>query len=155
MRRFAAAGYDALLLIATIMLAALPFVLLARGAPEHWAARLAFQCYLLVVCFVFLGWFWVHGGQTLGMRAWRLKVVTRENGPLTWRHAALRFAAGLVSWATLGAGYFWSWFDREGLTLHDRISGTRLVLLPKTAPGASAGAPQHNDGERKEQQNRH
>jgi uncharacterized RDD family membrane protein YckC len=89
--------------------------------------------YLLCIAFAILGWFWVHGGQTLGMRAWRLRLVSAtNNGPVSWQQALKRFAAALLSWCCLGAGFLWALFDREKRTWHDRLSGTRLILMPKT-----------------------
>jgi uncharacterized RDD family membrane protein YckC len=136
--RLAAVLYDCMVLTATLIVAAFPVVLLAGGPPQSWAARLGFQLYLLTIVCAFFGWFWVRGGQTIGMRAWRLRVVTATGAPLGWREAALRLAAAALSWAALGAGFLWALFDPEGLTWHDRLSGTRLVRLPKQG---SAGTP--------------
>lgn len=139
LRRIGALLYDALLLIAIFVLAAIPFVLLT-GRPQGWM-RLLFQFYLLAVAFVFLGWFWVHGGQTLGLRAWRLRVTHADGGPLGWRTAALRFLAALLSWGCAGLGFLWMLFDNAHLTWHDRLSHTRVVLIPKALKG-SRRAPQ-------------
>ncbi len=128
--RIAAMTYDALALAAILIVAAFPVVLWAGGPPRHFAAHLAFQAYLLAVVFAFFGWFWTHGGQTLGMRAWRLKLIAANGTPPDVRMAALRFAAAGLSWAALGAGFLWALVDREGLAWHDRLSGTRLVRLP-------------------------
>ena len=86
------------------------------------------QLYLLGCPFVFFGWFWTHGGQTLGMRAWRLRLLDAEGGPVTWRQSLLRVAGAYLSALALGVGYLWVLFDRAGLAWHDRLSGTRLVM---------------------------
>jgi uncharacterized RDD family membrane protein YckC len=86
---------------------------------------------LLLAAFLFFGWFWTRGGQTLGMRAWRLKVVDEQGRSLTWLLALRRFAAAAFSWTALGAGFWWAIFDREKRAWHDRLSGTHLVVLPK------------------------
>jgi uncharacterized RDD family membrane protein YckC len=98
------------------------------------------QLYLLLIAFAFFGWFWVHGGQTLGMRAWRLRLVSADGGPVSWKQAAIRFAAALLSWSCLGLGFFWALIDREKRAWHDRLSGTRLILLPKR-PKRGSGQP--------------
>ncbi|TBR12172.1 MAG: RDD family protein [Lysobacter sp.] len=71
---------------------------------------------------------WRLGGQTLGMRPWRLHVVADPQGmPPGWRAAWLRFVVGTVSLFAGGAGFWWAWIDRERLTWHDRVSATRLI----------------------------
>ena len=65
------------------------------------------------------------------MRAWRIMAVRNDGSPLTLRDALVRFASSILSWAALGIGFIWSLFDEEKLTWHDRLSGTRLVILEK------------------------
>ena len=137
-RRLAAILYDMLVLIAVLLVAAVPFDLIARGAPTSEAGRYLFQFYLLVVSFLFFGWFWVHGGQTLGMRAWRLRVVNRAGGAVSWRQALLRFLAAMLSWIPFGAGYLWVVVDRGRCAWHDRLSGTRMIVIPKAADAPSS-----------------
>lgn len=132
-RRLAAVSYDALLLAGLFMLASLPFVTYAAGPPAGTLLRLSFQLYLALVAFLFFGWFWVRNGQTPGMLAWRLRLVQVDSSPVTWPLAAKRFVAAVLSWACLGLGFLWALWDRDNLTWHDRISGTRLQLLPKTS----------------------
>lgn len=79
--------------------------------------------------FVLFGWFWTHGGQTLGMRAWKIRVVTNDGGPLDWQQAFFRFTAALFSWAAFGVGFMIAIFDAEKLGWHDRFSRTRLVRV--------------------------
>lgn len=133
-RRLMAMLYDTILLAAIVFLAATPVVVATGGrvsaAP---GSRLAFQLYLLGVIFVFFGWFWTHGSQTLGMRAWRLRAVRADGAPMDWVHAARRFGFAIVSLAAFGIGFLWLLLDRERLTWHDRLSKTRIVVLPKTA----------------------
>jgi uncharacterized RDD family membrane protein YckC len=63
------------------------------------------------------------------MKTWRLRLVARDGGSLTWRQAWLRYLAALVGLAVLGLGFVWALFDRDRLFLHDRIAGTRLVRM--------------------------
>ena len=128
LRRLAAIFYDSLLLFSVLFFATFPVLLLTRGhavAP----ANPALQIYLLAIAFLYFAWPWIRGGQTLGMRAWGLRVVQANGARITWAQAALRFAGALLSWAALGAGFLWGLVDRDGLTWHDRLSGTRLVLV--------------------------
>ena len=67
-RRLAALLYDALLVIAILFIAALPLPLIEEHVRTLWWARILEQLYLLTAWFLFFGWFWTHGGQTVGMK---------------------------------------------------------------------------------------
>jgi uncharacterized RDD family membrane protein YckC len=99
-RRLAAAVYDGLLLIA-LWMACTVLVVLARSVLHRsGVAPPAFmQALYFFVGLGFFGWFWTHGGQTLGMRVWRLRVQRPDGAPLRWPIAALRYAAMLLCWA--------------------------------------------------------
>ena len=129
LRRLAALVYDALLLFTVLFAATVP-VLLVTGGRAVSPNSPAYSVYLLAVSFVYLGWCWTRSGQTLGMRAWRMRVRTRDGGPLRWRRALGRFIAALVSIGAAGAGLLWVALDRDRLSLHDRLSGTALELEP-------------------------
>lgn len=124
-RRLAACLYDGLLLVAVLMVAAAAWVGLSGATvpPGDWL----FRAYLLAVTALFFGAFW-RRGETLGMRAWKLRVVATDGQPPGWGRALLRFAAATLSWTLLGLGFWWVLVDRERLAWHDRLSGTRLVL---------------------------
>lgn len=74
---------------------------------------------------------WRFGGQTLGMRPWRLQVVGADGGVPSWRTLLVRYAVGNLSLLLGGMGFWWALWDRDGLTWHDRASGTRMRRLPK------------------------
>ena len=105
LRRLMAILYDSLVTIAVLMLAAIPPVVLAGGSMPSTGWRVAFQAYLLGVMFTFFGWFWVHGGQTIGMRAWRLQVITVDGSPLGWRTAGIRFLGAWFSFLALALSW--------------------------------------------------
>ena len=128
LRRLAAMTYDGLLVGAVLFVASIPLVYL----PDTLAARPLVQLYLLGVIFLFFAVPWVRGGQTLGMRAWRVKVVAcADLGPIGWGGATRRFVASLLSWACLGLGFAWVLVDPDRLAWHDRLSGTRLIVVPR------------------------
>ncbi len=129
LRRLAAGVYDALLLLALLMIASVPVVALlgAPVPPGSWAYQFA----VLLLVGAFFAGFWSHGGQTLGMRAWRLKVTATGGAPLSLRAAVIRYLGALVSLAALGIGFIWMLFDPDGLTWHDRWSHSRVVVLRK------------------------
>jgi uncharacterized RDD family membrane protein YckC len=131
--RLMAMVYDSLLLIALFAAVSLPVVLWMgeRSINENLAVLLLYRLLLLLTAFLFFGWFWTHGGQTLGMRAWRLRTVKYDHSPMDWASAGRRFAASLVSFASAGLGYLWILVDPERLAWHDRLSATRVERLPK------------------------
>ena len=129
LRRLAALVYDSLLLFALLFAATVP-VLIVTGGNAVGPNEPAYTAWLLVVSYLYLGWCWTRSGQTLGMRAWRMRVCTREGERLGWRHALARFAAAGVSIGAAGIGLLWVAFDRDRLSLHDRLSGTVLEMVP-------------------------
>lgn len=121
-RRLAAMFYEALLLFAVAFFAAWLFYFASRGADTtHGWPRLVLQ---LLIGLLFAGyflWCWLRGGQTLAMKAWRIRLVQ-----VTPAKALLRFALALVLVPTL-VSVVWSLLDRDRQFLHDRLAGTRLV----------------------------
>ncbi|MCR8923293.1 RDD family protein [Dasania sp. GY-MA-18] len=143
-KRFAAMFYDTLLLFGVLFTATLiPALLLngqqqqnANGTVVHELHPLmtgpAFQGYLLLVLVLFFCLFWHKQGQTLGMQAWKLKLVNQHNQPPTILQCLQRLLYALISFACLGMGYWWLWLDKEHLTWHDRWSKTRVLQLSKS-----------------------
>jgi len=136
LRRFAAIVYDTLLVAALLVVASGVITIpVGIGLGEEAAAALStnplFRLWLALVPFGFFCWFWSKGGQTLGMRTWRIKVVRRDGTALDVRHALLRAICAMISWLPLGLGFLWSLVDPERLTWHDRLSDTQLILIPK------------------------
>lgn len=129
-RRLAAAVYDALLLIALWMVALWLDVVMrdALGLDRNWPAL---RAYLFLLGLFFFGWFWTHGGQTLGMRAWRLRLLDAQGRVPGWPALALRYVVAGVALAAFGLGYWWAWLDPQRRTWHDLASGTRVLRLPR------------------------
>ena len=127
-RRIAAIFYDLLLLTGVLFTISALAVWINRGkAVDHPLYYLA----LLITAFFFYGWFWTHGGQTLGLRTWRLQVIDDRGNTLTWYQSLGRFAAAWIAFLPAAVGLLWMLFDKESLALHDRLSKTRVVKLPK------------------------
>lgn len=127
LRRLAASVYDAFLLVAVLFAAtavALPF---NRGE-AFTSGQIFYPLYLIGVSYLFFAWFWTHGGQTLGMRAWKIKILTFDRRPIGWRQAALRFFAALLSWTACGLGFWWIAFDKRKRGWHDHLSKTTVFF---------------------------
>ena len=125
-RRLLIMLYDGLVVIALWILAgaiALPFIDEGTRAGTH----AGFSLYLLLVGYGYFAWCWQHGGMTLGMRAWRVRLVSDTGEPMNaWRSAG-RLLGAFVSALPCGAGFVWSLFDDHRRTWHDRWSHSRLV----------------------------
>ncbi len=130
-RRLAAATYDALLLIGLWLAATFLAWLVEQMFREGALPSTFMRAYLFLLTFGFFGWFWTHGGQTLGMRAWRLQLV-RENGhAIGWPVAMLRFAVAIPSWLIGGLGMIWCLLDGQGRSWQDIASSTAVRVQPK------------------------
>jgi len=129
LRRLAALCYDALLLAAIVFSFTLVVIALRLGQPVP-PGSLWFPLSLLAITMAFFCGFWVQGGQTLGMRAWHIRVVTDDGHALGWLRAAARFGAGLVALAPAGLGFWWGAFDSRKRGWHDRWACTRVVRVP-------------------------
>ncbi|OOG23838.1 hypothetical protein B1C78_09910 [Thioalkalivibrio denitrificans] len=147
-RRLAAMTYDGLLLLAMIMAVEF-FIVAAFGITDEHPLFLPLRLYIPLVAFGFLGWCWTRQrGQTLGMQAWKIRLVDMAGKQVTWRQAGIRFGVALGQWCLVVAAaalYIRGWWiaalpfvalvaaglaraqrDPERLMLHDRLSGTKL-----------------------------
>jgi uncharacterized RDD family membrane protein YckC len=121
-RRLASMVYEAVLLFAVGFFAAWLFFFASGGGDATaGASRHLLQLFIGVVFAGYFLWCWLRGGQTLAMKAWRIRLVD-----LTPLRALLRFVLALVLVPTL-ISIVWSFFDRDRQFLHDRLAGTRLV----------------------------
>ena len=143
--------YEAMLLFGVLFIATWLFSTLLQQRHALYL-RDALQDWLFVVLGLYFGWFWPHGGKTLAMKTWRIRVVSRDGQALRWPRALLRYglawgwllpglalarvidaqgwmllllpALNLVLWAMAAL------LDRDRQFLHDRLAGTRIVLKP-------------------------
>ena len=132
--RLLAMLYD-LLPLGALWFATAALVLLVRGGapvtPNSPAAFVEFAL-MLAVGFGYFGLSWRRGGQTLGMRAWHLRLVRHDGEAVpAWGDLVRRYLAAGASLAAFGLGFFWSLIDAERRTWHDLVSHTALVRLPK------------------------
>ena len=97
-RRLAAAVYDGLLLIALWMVTLLLVCLPLNSALGLKPGNAMNRGLLLAVALGFFVWFWTRGGQTLGMRAWRLQLRRADGALLRLPVAVVRGTAMLIYW---------------------------------------------------------
>lgn len=131
LRRFAAMLYDALLVGALLFLATVPFIAVRGGEPVEIGDNSIYRVVLVLVVYLFFVGFWTRSGRTLGMQSWGLQLETMDGSKPALATASVRFFAAILSWLPCGLGFFWQLWDKDKLTWHDRISGTRLAHYPK------------------------
>lgn len=127
LRRTGVIIYDGLLLLSVFFFATLILLPFTDGRAIE-SDNISYHVYLLVISYLYFAWHWSHGGQTLGMRAWRVRLCREVGGTVNWSGATQRFLASLLSWLLLGCGFICSVFDPEYRTLHDRLTKTSLVV---------------------------
>jgi uncharacterized RDD family membrane protein YckC len=86
---------------------------------------------MLLSAFLFFAWFWTHSGQTLGMQAWRIRVMNRDGSPLSWRQSLLRYATAPFALSAFGLGYLYMLVDKQQRTLPDLVSGSQVFRVPR------------------------
>jgi len=135
--RLVAALYDALPVLALWFVATLLALALTGGAldVQRLPHKVLLQALLLTVTGAYFVISWCRGGQTIGMRAWRLRVVRSDGKPLDTRQALVRFGVSVISFAAAGVGFFWALIDAQNRTWHDIAAGTMMVRLEKKGPG--------------------
>lgn len=127
-RCVAAMVYDSFILF-SILLLATAIALFFNHGHSFLPHQYVFLTYLFAVCGLFLSYCWHKGGQTLGMLAWKIKIVDEQGQRLSFKKAWLRYGLCLLSLFFVGMGFIWRLFDAEKQYLHDRLLGTRIILV--------------------------
>ncbi|GGI16114.1 RDD family protein [Oxalicibacterium faecigallinarum] len=154
-RRLTVMLYEAVLLFGVIAIAGLLFSITFQQRHALYL-RHASQAWLFVVVGAYFVWFWMHGGQTLPMKTWRMQLVTTEGHALPLKRAIARY---LLAWLWFLPGLMIAWLldakpwmaialvsanmlawalsarlHPSRQFLHDRIVGTQIVQHPKHPP---------------------
>lgn len=154
-RRLAAMLYEGVVLFGVLMVGGLIY----SGLTEQRHAlqgRIGLQAFLFAVLGAYFVWFWSHGGQTVAMKTWHVRLLTHDGRPVTAPRAAARYllawlwfmpallVAQSAGWHATGGIYgalaagmaFYALMSHwlpERQFLHDRLCGTRLVHAPPPA----------------------
>lgn len=128
-RRLAAILYDSVAVFGVCFAAGALALAVRRGNPvapdSPW-----YTGYLLLVIYAYFAYSW-RRGHTLGMRAWKLRVVDATTGARpSWKQTAIRFVVALLGWLPAGMGYWRCLWDGRRRTWHDAASHTQLRFEP-------------------------
>ena len=129
-RRLLVMMYDAVILLGLLIVGS------ALALPFGETQKIAFQdfwftLWLVFVCFAYLGGCWHYGGMTVGMRAWRVNLISTDGNTISWPKCLLRFLLAIFSLAVMGLGLIWSLFDQQKRCWHDIGARTLLVRVYK------------------------
>ncbi|MDR3323807.1 MAG: RDD family protein [Zoogloeaceae bacterium] len=127
LRRLAAMVYEGLLLFGVLVggffVPQVVWSTFRQQAAPNWVL----WSHLFLLLMLYCVWFWTHGGQTLALKTWKMKIVDRSGRPLRLMQAVLRYLVAWPSVGCFGLGLLWALFDPEKQFLHDRIAETRIV----------------------------
>ena len=132
-RRLFAIFYDAFLLTAILLILAAIVMTLNQGKAIETSDNFQpfYAIFMLGICYLYFSWFWINGGQTLGMKTWQIKMVSSDGRPVNWKTTSLRFVTAIVSWGFAALGFLWALFDSKRRCWHDLVSHTELIDLRK------------------------
>lgn len=134
--------YDSFLLIAICFIVAVTmsifttFIMndgnaITEAHPFYLMNQIIMLFTIFTTGFLFYVWFWSHGGQTLGMKTWMLRLVAEDGTAIDKKQAAIRALAAVLSWCIFGLGFLWCFIDDRKRTWHDILSASYLVQLEK------------------------
>lgn len=143
-RRAAAMLYDSLLILALLFVAGFINLFIHIQIFGHEQLKIMieqgynlggpfFYAALLVVIYGFFGFFWARSGQTLGMQAWQIKVISGDNRLITPWQGIIRFLVAIPALALAGLGFLWAIVDQEKRSWQDMASSSRVIILKKIA----------------------
>lgn len=149
-RRMAAFLYEGVLLFAVVALVGTVYSL-STGQHHGLQGRSGQMVAQFLGLALYFLWFWSHGGQTLAMKTWHIRLQSARSGPMSLQQALMRYmlswlwfippllgtwAAGRHHTTPVYAAAVCSWIVAYALLtrvlpdrqfLHDVLSGTRLV----------------------------
>lgn len=125
--------YDLFILAALSMALAAIYTLIAGEAfHEKAITRLLFQLNWFIMVSAYYVISWQRAGQTIGMRAWRIKVVGLNNIALSWQDCWKRLGASVINALLLNLGWL-GYLLPAGKSLTDHLSHTQIERLPKNS----------------------
>jgi uncharacterized RDD family membrane protein YckC len=127
-RRLGALFYDSLIVLALLIFSTWLLLPFTAGEPIG-PGQFFYQVYLLLIVDGYYVVFWVMGGQTVGMRAWKIKLVSEDGAALSWRQAIVRLLWAVLTLLPAGIGLWAALFDTEGRAWYDRLAGTKMVRI--------------------------
>ena len=129
LKRVLALVYDSLLIGAIVLVLSLLLVFVNGGYPESSSVLSFIQLFILVFTGpIFYSYFWIaNKGQTTGMQAWKIKLVSMDETELNIKQTMLRCLISTISFVCFGLGYFWILYDKNNLSWADILTKTKVI----------------------------
>ena len=129
LKRVLALVYDSLLIGAIVLVLSLLLVFVNGGYPESSSVLSFIQLFILVFTGpIFYSYFWIaNKGQTTGMQAWKIKLVSMDESELNIKQTMLRCLISTISFVCFGLGYFWILYDKNNLSWSDLLTKTKVI----------------------------
>ena len=129
LKRVLALVYDSLLIGAIVLVLSLLLVFVNGGYPESGSFVSFIQFFILVFAGpIFYSYFWIaNKGQTTGMQAWKIQLVTVDETELNIKKTMLRCLISTISFACFGVGYLWILYDKDNLSWSDILTKTKVI----------------------------
>ena len=159
LRRLAALSYDLLLTIALAFIATFALLPLSYGeailTSTQGVVGHMYHALLLLLTFGYFGLCWTRSGQTLGMKAWHIRLLSADDERCNWADAVVRCTIGAVltqmavagavlllrhdEWPEILVGgllsapaianFAWIAFDGPARSLQDLAGGMRVTRV--------------------------
>ena len=133
LRRLGACFYDAFLAFSLLFFMGLIYnaIFGVENIQINNKHLIFYQLYQFIFLLFYFIFPWFKSGQTLGMKAWHIRLISNDNNKITLLQCFIRFFAGLLSWALFGLGFLYALINQKKLTLHDKLSNSFLLYEPK------------------------
>lgn len=93
-RRLACLLYEGVLLFGVVMIAGWLYSTLTQQR-HALQGQHGLQAFVFLVLGIYFSWFWSHGGQTVAMKAWHIRLLDAQGRPVTQLRALCRY---VLSW---------------------------------------------------------
>lgn len=123
--------YDLLILLAILLCVSVLPVILSRPNFNISHSNI-YRTYLACITILFYYFCWRKSGQTLGMKAWGIKLISLDGKPVSLLQSAIRVLTAVPSFFIFGLGYLWMFFNKDKLTFHDLASQTTIVKTQRS-----------------------
>jgi uncharacterized RDD family membrane protein YckC len=129
LRRLGACIYDAFLAFSFAFFMGLIYIaIFGIESTQYNHKNLVFyqfyQSFFILFYFIFP---WFKSGQTLGMKVWKIRLISKNNKQITFMQCLIRFFSAIISWALFGLGFLYALINAKNLTLHDKLSKSYLI----------------------------
>ena len=127
-RRLLALFYDLLLIAGILLSFTLLIVIINGGAISSFLGSNLMLLSYFLISFIFYIYFWYfNDGQTLGMQAWKIKLVADDNQAISLKSMLKRLVLGFLFGSIAGLNYFVILFRSDKRSLNDIYSKTKIV----------------------------